>query len=497
MEQGEIELLSNIDISNEKLPFHYPMSFKTKNILNNMDNQINLEVFYNIYNNYSKNQIKHKNKNNYINQIKENQHNSHNYSQYNNDKKPKNNSKHKYQFLPRKKSINHNLSENVSIKNNKSNIDNNIKNMKYSCVDKNYNINNYIIGSSNNLIKNDYYEYSFLEENISKKKLIHSSSNSNPHYKSLLNDKKEVSNIFRKKNYNSYGKKNEKKNKIYKRNITNDIGSSKSYSLINRQKSVYDRPKSYEFKTKDNDNINNNDIISNYLNKRNEMIYKNKMLKIDKYINNYINENTKKQHISFNKNKKRNKDKKNKNIINMINDYYTDNSIFRKKSSKNKKSEEKESQNNIIFNNYYTSKHSNWKKNKEKNNESNNLFKDKPKKNFYNIKLKNIDKKVYNDIYEINNSNKNKKSSQTIQENNEDNKKQERIFNILYKYQNPQPRKQSETANYFHKNISERMINLNPLNEKNPELLIKNEKNILINQENKILNNQKDNNNNK
>ena len=407
------ELLSNFESINDKLPFHYPSSFTQNYIQNNIGKQINLEEFYNIYNNYNKNQKDIK-LNHYIKKFKDNDEINIIYSQ-NNDKKNKSNSKkYKYKFIPRKRNINNNLSENISIKKNSISSDY-IKNIKYSNIKKN-NSNSQVKNSSNILVKQQYYDHSLLEDNnIYKKKLRHSSSNSNQFFKISINSKQDNSNISYKHN-NSYGKKIDKKKNIVKKNKTKIIKSSKSQSSLNKKKSILDRPKSCEFKNNDA-----GDIIYNYLNKNENILYNDKMAKIDKYLNNYFYYN-KKQQISFNKNIKIIKNKDIKNIINNVaKDFFTENALFRKKSNKRNRNKEKISPNNILLKNYYTSKGSYWKK--DENFHQNDLI--LIDKTLNDINKKKLYEKKEIDLYSSPTSNNNcDKINVTIQHNiNDDNNK--------------------------------------------------------------------------
>ena len=157
MKTDDISLLSNLDNINEKLPFYYPISFKSNYDSNNTDNKIDIEVFCNIYNNYNKNLIKNK-KMNYDIKFKENK-NDYDYDEYNSEKIIIDTKKHKYKFIPRRrKNTSNNLSENLSLKNNSlnnytSNIYDNIKNIKYNSIDKSNN-NFYIKDFSNHIKKN-------------------------------------------------------------------------------------------------------------------------------------------------------------------------------------------------------------------------------------------------------------------------------------------------------------------------------------------------------
>ena len=482
MKYENIELLSNIESLNGILPFHYPVKSEKNYSNNQIRNQINLEEFYNIYNNYNKNHLE----NNQINyKIKENLNNNINNSQYQ-EKYIKNNSKkNKYHFIPkRRKSTNYNLSENISIKNNSLNKDI-IHNIKYNNIKKNYS-NNYIIGSSNNLVKHQYYDHSLLEDNTSIKKLRRSSSNSNPHFKSSINnDRKNYSNISYKQS-NSYRKKLVRKNVIIKRNKNNNVISSKSQSSIEKKKPIFDRPKSCEFKTNDKE-YNNNDIIYKYLNKNQNVLYNNKMAKIDKYLNEYFYENNKKHQISFNKKRKNNKNIKNI-VVNSSKDYYTENAIFRKKSNKTNKNKEKMSSSNNLFKNYYTSKGIYLKKEEHFFKNENNLL-EKQKSKIYNKKLN--ENNIIDNIESINNSptfnannNSYKIKSTTIQQNiNKEDKKMKKI--IKYKYSNHKDySKKSNKLNYLYRNISEENKR-NPLNEKKLDYLNRELKNKYITPENK------------
>ena len=184
MKTDDISLLSNIDNLNEKLPFHFPISFKNNYDSKNADNKIDLEVFYNIYNNYNKNPIKNK-KMNYDNKFKENK-NDYDYDE-NNSEKIIVDKKHKYKFIPRrKKNASNNLSENLSLKNNSlnnntNNTSDNIKNVKYNSIDKN-NYNIYLNEFSNQLIKNS----SLSEDNMIKKEIKYTSSACNPQFKRII-----------------------------------------------------------------------------------------------------------------------------------------------------------------------------------------------------------------------------------------------------------------------------------------------------------------------
>ena len=67
-----------------------------------------------------------------------------------------------------------------------------------------------------------------------KKGIKYSSSNCNQEFKRIIDKKKEFTHIPIKKKFNSFGKKNDTKNMIFKRN-NNNINSSKSFSLINKK----------------------------------------------------------------------------------------------------------------------------------------------------------------------------------------------------------------------------------------------------------------------
>ena len=484
MKYDDISSLSHLDISNDKLPFHYPISFKK----NYIDNKINLEVFYNIYNNYNKNLTKNKNIDCNI-QTNENRKYKSNDDEddYNIEKNIKKNiAKHKYQFIPRRrKNMNNNLSENLSFKNNSltNNNNSNIKNMKYNNIDK-YNYNSYIIGYSNNLIDNEFGENSYIEDKIPKKQLRRVCSNSNPHSQSLIGDKKKISNIGYKKKCNSFGQKCEKKKMVLKRNKNNVINISKSNSLINKNKtkSPFNRPKSCEVKLNDNDN----NIYSNFDEKQ-KILYNNKMSQIDKYLNVYTYNNNKNRHISYNINqssKKKNISNENKDkpfnhiIISTKKINKIDSSIFRKNSkNKNPNNNDIISQKNTIFKKCYNSKESYWSKKEEKINNKNvkTLF-DRPKKSF----IINSQKRIYNckDIFDYNsesnknnNENKYEKMISAIHPNiNGKNKKMKRFIEGICKFQKFKEIKNSETSNYFHKNNSEK-YKINNLRKNQTDIL--------------------------
>ena len=192
MKTEDISLLSNLDNLSEKLPFHYPISFKNKYDSKNIESKIDLEVFYNIYNNYNKNPIRNK-KMNYDIKFKENK-NDYDYDEYNSEKISVD-KKRKYKFIPRRrKNSIYNLSENLSLKNNSlnnnsNNINDNIKNIKYNSIDKS-NYNMYINEFSNHLKKNS----SLSEDNMIKKGIKYSSSNCNQEFKRII-DKKKVGSL--------------------------------------------------------------------------------------------------------------------------------------------------------------------------------------------------------------------------------------------------------------------------------------------------------------
>ena len=499
MKTDDISLLSNIDNLNEKLPFHYPLSFKSNYDSNNTDNKINLEVFYNIYNNYNKNPIKNK-KMNYELKFKENQ-NDYDYDEYNSEKMSID-KKHKYKFIPRrKKNTSNNLSENLSLKNNSlnnnsNNINDYIKNIKYNSIDKN-NYNIYMNEFSNHVIKNS----SLSEDNMIKKGIKYSNSNYNPEFKRIIDKKKEYSRIPFKKKYNSFGKKNDTKNMIFDRNKKNNINSSKSYSLINKNKSPLNRPKSYEYKP--NDIINNKD--------KNRILYNNKMSEIDKYLNIFTYDNNGKNYISFNKNRfKKNNSNENKDrrIINNMNinltkDYNTDKGIFRKKNNKTSNN-----QYNNIFKDYYISKDPYLRHKEEDNNKYEKLKNDKQLINQHKkMNIVNSQKRIYNckDIYcmdsninkiknkpkKENKEKKDKKGNKyekiisTIQPNNNGkNKKMKRFIEGIFKYQKYKEIQLSETSNFYHKNSSER-IKINNLNKIKSDNLNKDAGDNIIKEEKK------------
>lgn len=482
MKTDDISLLSNLDNLNEKLPFHYPISFKNNYDSKKTDNKIDLEVFYNIYNNYNKNPIKNK-KMIYDIKFKENK-NDYDYDEYNSEKISVD-KKHKYKFIPRrKKNASNNLSENLSLKNNSLNnnsntTNDNIKNIKYNSIDKN-NYNMYINEFSNHLIKNS----SLSEDNMIKKGIKHTSSNSNQDFKRIIDKKKEYSLIPFKKKFNSFGKKNDTKNMIFKRN-NNNISSSKSYSLINKNKSPLNRPKSYEYKP--------NDIINNKNKEKNKILYNNKMSQIDKYLNIFTYDNKGKNYISFNKNRikknnsNENKERFMKNMnINLAKDYNTEKGIFRKKNHKNSNN-----QFNNIFKDYYISKDPYLRHKEEDNNKFEKLKNDKQLISQHKkMNIVNSQKRIYNckDIYCMdsninqiknkvkkenkgNKENKEKKGNKyekiisTIQPNNNGkNKKMKRFIEGIFKYQKYKEIQLSETSNFYHKNSSER-IKINNLNK--------------------------------
>ena len=304
--KNDIELFPYMKYNNEKMLFHY--SEKMKNIKYN--NQLDLSHYYSIYNNY--NQIEEIN-----NKIRENKNIF--YSLQNNDKKNKNNNHNNKFEQKRRKILSNNLSENISIKNsiNKRKY---IKNMKYNFLGNN------IFNSSNNRFKKIIKHNSIPKLDFNLKSLIDNKDNSDISYKQ------------NRSNY-SYDTKNEKRNKIIKRNKQNNLNSSKSYSLFEKRIPSLDRPKSNEYKI----GINNK-IIYNYLNKKNNL-YNNKMARIDKYLITHFSDKNKKHKKSWN----------NRNINNIITNtaknYFTGNEIQIKKSNKNKISP-----NNILNKKYNSSR---------------------------------------------------------------------------------------------------------------------------------------------
>ena len=499
MKTDDVSLLSNIDNFNEKLPFHYPISFKKNYDSNNTDNKIDLEVFYNIYNNYNKNLVKNK-KMNYDINFKENK-NDYDYDEYNSEKISVDSKKHKYKFIPRRrKNISNNLSENLSLKNNSlnNNTNDNIKNIKYNSIDKN-NYNIYMNEISNHLIKNS----SLSEDNVIKKVKKYSSSNCNLQFKRLIDKKKECAHIPFKKKYNSFGKKNDTKNIIFKRNKNNKINSSKSYSLINKSnknKSPLYRPKSCEYKP--------DDIINNKDKDKDKILYNNKMSQIDKYLNIFTFENNVKNYISFNKNRiKKNNSNENKERfiknmdVNIEKNYHTEKGIFRKNNNKNP-----DNQYNNIFKDYYISKDPYLRHKEEDYNKIEKLKNDKQLMNKPNkINIINSQKRIYNckDIYcmdsninqiknkpkKENKKNKEKRGNKyekiisTIQPNNNGkNKKMKRFIEGIFKYQKYKEIQLSETSNFYHKNSSER-IKLNNLNKIKSDNLNKDFGDIIIREE--------------
>ena len=265
---------------------------------------------------------------------------------------------------------------------------------------------------------------------------------------------------------------------IFKRN-NNNINSCKSFSLINKNKSPLNRPKSYEYKP--------NYIINNKNKDKNQILYNNKMSQIDKYLNIFTYDNNGKNYISFNKNRiKKNNSNENKvrimkNMnINIAKDYNTDKGIFRKKNNKNS--------NNNIFKDYYISKDPYLRYKEEDNNKNEKFKNDKQLINQHTkMNIINSQKRIYNckDIYCVesnknkiknkvkkeNKGNKEKKGNKyekiisTIQPNNNGkNKKMKRFIEGIFKYQKYKEIQLSETSNFYHKNSSER-IKINNLNK--------------------------------
>ena len=285
--------------------------------------------------------------------------------------------------------------------------------------------------------------------------------------------------------------KRKKKNIIFKGNKNTIINLSKSYSSTNKKKSFFDSPKSYEFKTSDNTNINiNNGIINNYINKKHEL-YTNKMAKIDKYLNDYFHDNNKKNPNYFNK-KKICKINKNKNIDNNKKDYFTENSIFRTKNNKNIKNKGKISPSNIIYKNYYTSKGSYWTKNEINFNKDEKILIDKSPihiqdKKLYKKKKINNNINIYNSPNTINYDFE--KINKLIQPNNKaKNKITKNIINNKTNYSQAQESKQID-SNSLYKNISERN-RIIPLNENKLMLLNRKIHNNFILEEKNIENEQ-------
>ena len=278
MDTKHINKTLSFDKSKDLLPFHYPISFNKNKQGFSLNNIINKEEFYFIYNEYQKKYMKNKIYNiNIPNNI--------------NDKKNKNiyssfNKKNKY--IPKRKNNSNEFSNSISmIKNNKTNNDSSIR-IETSFIDKNFN--------------NDESLYD-KHDDKSKIKLKKYSSYFNPCSQNLNinNNKIPFSGKLRKnQGNNSFNFKKENKNKslIFHRNSNNRLFSSKSFNANN---------KNLKLETID-DNKYNNKYIQNYINK--EMIYNKRMEKIDKLLKMLNDENQKKHNLSFNKNK---------NVTNIIN----------------------------------------------------------------------------------------------------------------------------------------------------------------------------------
>ena len=217
-------------------------------------------------------------------------------------------------------------------------------------------------------------------------------------------------------------------------------------------------------------------MILNYMDKNSNILYYNKMLKIDKYLNYYFNENNSRQQMSFNKNRKKIKDIKNI-IVNMKKNYCSENAIFRKKSNKNEK-KEKISPKNNLFKNYYTSKGSYWKKEENNNNVFEKLLIDKSQNNICEKKLYEKKKIIYKSPSGPI-SNKNEKTSSTIQPSYNDNKSTKKIIKNEYTNKEKINLKESDIINSLSRKMSSenRII---PLNEKKLQILNKELKKIIF-----------------
>ena len=266
----------NNENSREKLPLYYPLFFSKNKFEPNLNNRINKESFYYIYNLYHRRYMKNKNNNiniprNFNNKESNNMHLSFNKTN-NFIKKRKQNS----DILNSLSMIKNNLTNNDSF----VKIDTSILDKKNKIEVQNYEDNN--INTRKKLKKSDSFFIPYTPNlNLS----FFNHNNKIPFPNKLVKNQNN--------NSTNYKKGNKDKSWIFQRNLNKRLFSSKSFCSNN---------KNLKLEEIDNGKNEDNNFTKNYINK--ETIYRKKMEKIDKYIK-ILNEENQRihHHLSFNKGK--------------------------------------------------------------------------------------------------------------------------------------------------------------------------------------------------